>query len=270
MEFKTDLHDKKAVLIIAHPRHELRVFNWLTQAHPSVLILTDGSGRSSQSRLKETKRILDETEAKPGAIFGAYTDKYIYEAILNRRTDVFIQMAELISDVLSQEPNAYVVGDAAEGYNPAHDVCRLVINTAIQLIYIRTNKMIPSYDFVLTGPPDTFSTETLNVERSILLTLDDDMFERKLQLLKSYEGLEIDVVETFSQCPPDAFRKELLRWTDNNITDGLPDEMPYYEKHGEQRVAEGKYHFVLRRNEHMLSIAADLRDYLEQVKLHTQ
>jgi hypothetical protein len=48
----------ESALIIAHPGHEIRVHGWLERAKPVVYVLTDGSGRSGQSRLASTARLL--------------------------------------------------------------------------------------------------------------------------------------------------------------------------------------------------------------------
>jgi len=52
-------------LIIAHPGHELRVHHWLEKTRPLVFVLTDGSGRTAQSRLHSTTRILERAGATP-------------------------------------------------------------------------------------------------------------------------------------------------------------------------------------------------------------
>ena len=41
------LSEQRAVLVVAHPGHELRVHGWLELARPTVCILTDGSGHQA-------------------------------------------------------------------------------------------------------------------------------------------------------------------------------------------------------------------------------
>ena len=58
MNMTSVVSDRRAALVIAHPGHELCVYGWLETVRPRVFILTDGSGRSGQSRLKSTEEIL--------------------------------------------------------------------------------------------------------------------------------------------------------------------------------------------------------------------
>ncbi|MCC5636204.1 hypothetical protein LC593_10105 [Nostoc sp. CHAB 5844] len=81
-----------SALIIAHPGHEIRVHDWLELAQPYVFVLTDGSGSSGKSRLDSTTKVLKKVNAKQGNIYGRYSDKQIYAAILNRDFDLFIRL----------------------------------------------------------------------------------------------------------------------------------------------------------------------------------
>ena len=65
----------KCALIVAHPGHELRVHGWLEAVQPTVYVLTDGSGRASQSRLASTMRLLQQARAQRGAIYGRFSDR---------------------------------------------------------------------------------------------------------------------------------------------------------------------------------------------------
>src|SRR4051812_8757577 len=76
---------KRAALIIAHPGHELRVHHWLEQAKPLVFVLTDGSGRTTQSRLASTSKILQQAGATSGSIYGRFPDATIYSIMLEKQ-----------------------------------------------------------------------------------------------------------------------------------------------------------------------------------------
>ena len=110
--------DGRAALVIAHPGHELLVHGWLELARPVIFILTDGSGRTNQSRLESTTKVLNQTGAKPGSIYGRFTDRAAYAAILDREFDLFIRLASELAEALIAKRIDYVAGDAAEGYTP--------------------------------------------------------------------------------------------------------------------------------------------------------
>src|SRR6185312_4624218 len=103
---------KRAALIIAHPGHELRVHHWLETAQPVVLVLTDGSGRTTQSRLGSTTKILERTGARPGPIYGRFTDAAVYEIMLKGKSEAAVSLLLEMVDFLIAEKIDYVVGDA--------------------------------------------------------------------------------------------------------------------------------------------------------------
>ena len=127
-----DFSDSRAALVVAHPGHELRVYHWLRLARPLCFVLTDGGGRSGKSRLSSTTKLLEQNGARAGCIYGRLTDQAIYTAIIKGESDLFITLTEELARELLGEGTEYVVGDAIEGYNPAHDVCRLMINAAVE------------------------------------------------------------------------------------------------------------------------------------------
>src|SRR5438876_6336532 len=76
---------RRAALVIAHPGHELRVHAWVELAQPLAFVLTDGSGHTGQSRLASTSRLLDQTGASSGGIYGRLTDRALYHPRRRRR-----------------------------------------------------------------------------------------------------------------------------------------------------------------------------------------
>src|SRR5437660_7455132 len=119
----------KDFLFVAHPGHELCVHAWLEIARPRVFVLTDGSGHKGNSRIESTTAVLAAAGTETGSIYGRLTDKELYAAILDQNFELFIDLAEEFAAVLADAPLQMVAGDAIEGFNPGHDVCRLIINT---------------------------------------------------------------------------------------------------------------------------------------------
>src|SRR5262245_43976834 len=122
MEVSLQLPWTRAALVVAHPGHELRVHGWLQQVRPLVCVMTDGSGRSGCSRVAATRRLLSEVGARPGGIYGRWTDARVYEALLGGEFAFFTAIAEELAATLVTEQIQYVATDAAEGYNPTHDI----------------------------------------------------------------------------------------------------------------------------------------------------
>ena len=119
----------------------------MAAAHPIVHVITDGSGSEGKSRLASTTTVLDAVGARPGSIYGRMTDRQIYSAILAGDHACFITLAEELADELVGADADLVAGDGIEGFNPSHDVCRYVINTAVRLAAGRRRQPIACYAF---------------------------------------------------------------------------------------------------------------------------
>lgn len=246
--------DQKAVLVIGHPGHELRVFRWLEIMRPAVCVITDGSGRTGSSRLPSTTRILDRVGASRGVFYGPITDAAAYAAILNHDFDLFNGLMLGLARYLIAESISCVVGDALEGYNPTHDACRLVIGAALDLVHRATGRVVENFEFRLTGRPDDREPSTADQT----IRLDDDAFSRKMAVAWSYAELEAEVKEAIDLNQLDAFRVECLHRVPNRPPAFAADHKPYYEQYGEQQVSSGAYAQVIRYREHVEPLVAAL------------
>jgi len=171
----------RAALVVAHPSHELRIHGWLEQTRPYVCILTDGGGRSGEPRLSRTSEVLDRAGATPGAIYGRLTDLEVYAAILNGDSELFAGLVEEMCEAFVAEQIDYVVGDAAEGYSVAHDICRTMIDGAVELAEYQYGHTIANFDFLVVGRP-----EESHDDNAITIHLDDDAFTRKINAALAY------------------------------------------------------------------------------------
>ena len=55
------------------------------------------------------------------------TDVDLYSAVLNFEYGVFTNLVDQLADALLREDIDCIAGDAEEGYNPAHIICRAII-----------------------------------------------------------------------------------------------------------------------------------------------
>jgi hypothetical protein len=247
----------RAALVIAHPGHELRVHGWLESARPEVFVLTDGSGHTGQSRLASTSRLLDRAGARPGPIYGRFTDRALYTALLDGQLDLFTGLAVELSEALVQSEIDFVVGDAPEGYNPAHDVCRLIVNAAVVLAGRHRGQSPGNYDFLLAQPPQACPAALLR--RALRCHLDDAAFARKETAAAEYPEMAGEVDAALRAWGRDVFRTECLRPVPPMSAIRSADATPaFYERHGERQVEAGRYRQVLRHGEHVLPVARAL------------
>ncbi len=186
------------------------------------------------------------------------TDAEFYRALLGGRYEVFSGLAEELAAALRQESVALVAGDAAEGFNPGHDVTRLLLNAAVARLRAAGGPPIDNRDFPLHGAPAERAAREGDAE--IRLQLDPAALARKLAAARSYPGLEHEVESALARFGADVFATECLREVRYGLAiDDLIAHPPSYEAYGEERVAAGIYSEVLRHRSHVAPLAASLR-----------
>jgi hypothetical protein len=222
---------------------------------------------------------------RPACIFGRFTDLEIYEAVLGRDFNLFKGLSEELAGALVADGVERVVGDASEGYNTTHDICRLVVNAAVSLARgADGGREIESYDYPVVNRPD-HCPEHMRA-RAVWLHLDEDAFQRKLnaafefypQLAAETEAalkgrgheattqhfkLEGDEHAATELRGFDMFRVECLRPV-SACDSPFESEIAFYEQQGERRVNEGFYEQVIRYSQHLAPLADALRENVER------
>jgi hypothetical protein len=250
-----------AALVIAHPGHELRVYQWLRLARPVCFVLTDGSGRSGKSRLDSTTMLLEQNGAQPGCIYGRLPDHAFYAAIIKGEFKLFIDLAGELAWELMRPDIAYVVGDAIEGYNPVHDLCRFMINTAVRIANRKRNQPLLNFEVFLTSHAGNLPEK---ISGDMWLDLDEESLSKKLEAARAYPEIASDVDRILNQDGVHAIQTERLHLARNGSPGDGAAETPYYELHGEKQVAAGHYEHVLRYREHVIPVVEALRYYSEK------
>jgi hypothetical protein len=242
-----------SAIIVAHPGHELRVYHWMERERPLYFCLTDGSGGAGQSRMASTNLLLESVGAMPGGLYGRYPDKDVYRLLLGGRLEVFVQLAQELADAFTAAAVECVVGDAVEGFNPAHDVCRFVIDGAVYMAQCRTGRAIRNYEFALDGRPDA-CPDAVQAEAT-WIRLDKTALDRKVASALQYPELRHEVNVALQRFGRAAFAVECLRPTTTHLMiDQFNRDPPAYERYGEIRVSEGRYDDIIRYRQHVLPV----------------
>lgn len=245
-------------LVIAHPGHELRVFHWLETAQPLVFVLTDGSGHQGISRLGSTTRLLAGVGAAAGVLYGCMSDAELYRLLLAGDIGAFLGLAGALARALHKAGVRTVVGDALEGFNPGHDVCRLLIDAAVGKLATTNTPALGNFEFALVGSPQGMPEAA--PPEALRLRLDDAALERKLAAARAYPEMAAEVAGALAKFGLEAFREETM-WPSTAHAD-LVARFPagaFFERHGEQRVREGHYRETVRLRDHLLPVAAALK-----------
>jgi hypothetical protein len=274
---------RRAALVLAHPGHELAILGWVRVAQPTLFVLTDGSGREGRSRINSTTQILSAVGGQPGTIYGRLSERQVYEALLAGATAWFVALAEELSAALAVGEFDLVVGDAAEGFQPTHDVFRLVLDAAIELARRATGRPLPSFEFPLFGRQSDCPVE-LRAD-AIWVELDEEGLRRKLAIAAQYAELATefraamtgDMAGVLAGFPAlaaaarsaigelgaDAYRIECLRPVPAGGSTWPTTAKPFYEMYGEALAGVGRVSKVVRFADHLLPVAKALARRLD-------
>jgi hypothetical protein len=251
-----------AAVVIGHPGHELKVFGWMSEHRPRIYVLTDGSGQNGLSRLHATAGLAAQLGAERGEIFGAAADAGIYRAILDQDLGFFLNILDAMAASFVRHSVDFVAGDASEGFNPTHDLCRELINAAVVLAEQASHRAIPNYEFSLTEPEQSYPQT--HDHCCMHLRLDNDLLGRKLQAARNYLDLGDEVHQAIQRYGEEYFAVECMRKASAPAVADSHAAKPFYEAWGERRKAEGKYTSVIRYREHILPIVTAIRERTEK------
>jgi hypothetical protein len=239
----------RAVLIVAHPGHELLLHHWLERAHPIVCALTDGSGSRARDRSGRSKTIIQRTGAQVGPVFGVRTDRAWYNAILAGDRRPFDSVAARIANVCRANRVTQIVADPVELFNPMHDLCSCLA----QSVAMRLQG--PGAIELLTYPierPDLLRARPVHV-----CTLDDAALQRKLGAAAEYYELTSEV-ERKRGATEDVAVERLFPVDIHGVWARQPAEEPVYERIGRSRVDRGTYAELITYEKHVRPLAAML------------
>lgn len=249
-------HGQNALLFVAHPGHELLLHEWMRRLKPLVCIITDGGGPEGRPRIARTAEWLRSMDIQAGSIFGRFTDQEAYAALLNGNVEWIDSLVTNLAGELVTRQISLVVADAAEGFNPVHDLCQLIAGAATALA-AKAGIRAVHYEYPIHDGPRAYDRCTGDVVRR---DLDDAALAMKLADARDYSEVIPDIQSMIEEFGEEAFRRETFRRTQDWTTfPWASDERPLYERIGEERVASKRYTHVLRHAEHILPLAEHLR-----------
>jgi hypothetical protein len=239
----------RPALIIAHPGHELRVHRWMELHRPRVYVLTDGSGATGVSRVRSCRAVLAAAGAVRGPVFCDLSDRDIYSMMLAGDFTAMLDIAAVILEDLIRHGVTHLVGDAWEGYNPTHDLCRVLINALADRLGF--SDPLANMAVRLVGAPTPRPG-------CVTVALDAAALSRKLEAARGYDGLMEEVTLAVAAAGEKSFAREYLEPLPAGAEVAHLHRIPPYEAVGQARVDDGKYGVVLRYREHFLPMARGL------------
>jgi hypothetical protein len=248
---------RNPALVIGHPGHELKVLGWISAYQPRAYVLTDGSGRGGHSRLPSTARLFEQLSVETDDVFGATSDANLYRAILAGQMSSCLTILDSIIESFIENDVDVVAADAMEGFNPAHDICRALVDAAVLAVSITTGRTIANYRFCLTEWER--SGRERHDEACSHLTLGDAALRRKIEAAQGYVELKEEVRAALALRGEEYFRVECLKKVSQPFQACEYSGRPGYEGWGEQRVSEGAYEAVIRYDQHVQPMVDSIR-----------
>lgn len=231
-------------LAVAHAGHELRLHGFIEQAKPYMFILTDGSSDKASPRMGYSQIYASNLFPEQKDTFMTFSlgnlskeEKYIKDSqlineMMSGRTEFFEMYAGEMAHIMIEKQIDYVVCDASEDADVAHEIGVILTDVAIRLVEKMSRKKIMRYEYAVTKPYNHDLTEDC-----IHIVLDEPMAQRKIEELSKYHvsllsemKQDIDVDETviyqlkqiekgglkqvetmLAEANPDYFRNEYLR-----------------------------------------------------------
>ena len=246
----------KTALVCGHPAHLLKLYGWMLQLHPVVCVLTSGSAAPLSPKLHVLLAgMLGDIGAVTSGLIAQHTDQQFYDALLAHDDGFFLAIADALAVLLVEQKIEMVMGDAQEGYNPVHDLCRAIIDTAVAVVQHRHGRTIANYACYLTewiGDRQRHDSDCVHLE------LNEQEFTRKHKAADGFSSWTDAIREAVDNMGPAYFRTECLRPV-RDISPPSHASPPFYEGFAEERLKAGKYTRVIRYDDHVRPIWNALR-----------
>jgi hypothetical protein len=214
----------------------------MERERPRVFILSDGSGGAQSSRIAYSVASIDAAGATLIEGSGQRSDRDWYAAMVAGDVVTFAETVDTIVAAAIAAP--LVVADAADGYNPLHDLCQALAVA----VAARISRETPPKLLVSPATAAGMGTEYATWE------LEEEAARRKHAAVSAYTPLAEEAMRLLAE-EPEALRRERLLLPS---FDWLENWEPSWEAYGRRRVQEGRFATLITYRDHVLPIAKAL------------
>lgn len=249
----------KTLLFIGHPGHELLAYKFMCIHKPEVIFLTGGSSSDNISRIHQSIKLVKSLGLKVHFPIEPFMDRDIYDLILSKSTDDFLKIKSALKKFVIENSIKRIVGDALEGFNPSHDICRYLINSIVTEVKNEIDVTIDNYEFFQENVSQ--NKTLLKSDEDIQIKLNKKEFDNKLKVCLDYSEIKFELDKFINLYGEDFFMIEYFRKIKNTEQIKTWDsKYPYYEEFGRKRIKEGTYSELISFENHMKIIALALQN----------
>ena len=237
--------ERRAALVVAHPAHEIRVLQWLSQTRAHTYVLTQGSRSSAETSRRQASEDLISSVGGTMSGWGGIWDRDLYKCLLNGAVAPFERWTSELADDLAGREVDLVVADAWQFYNVAHDLTHLMARLATARASAVLRRPIAFFDYPVV--PDEMAPGVAAQRAVATLRLNEAEAMSKRAAAAAIADIAGDATDIEAVEGNHAFARESFREPPALQTLlQTPCETPLYERFGEQRVQSNIYFDVIR------------------------
>lgn len=246
----------RSALVIAHPAHEVRVYNWLSRLKPTAYLFTTGSRNGTdRSRFEASKSVIRDAGASVGAAWNGVEDRVVYRWLLSSDHTPFVEHTMRLAEAFEASGVQVVVTDSWQLYNVAHDIVHVMTRTAAQVASERLRRDIAVVDYPVV--PFTMVPQAPRGTHVLDLDLSEADYAAKCEAMRRIPLIAEEVAEIVRVEGKGALKAESFSLpVEVDNFDSAPPTRPYYEQYGEDRVRDGRYQDVIRWHDVASAVAA--------------
>lgn len=230
----------KSIVMMAHPGHELRIYDWMATFKPSVHVLTTGSrsGELVGERLNKSRYNISLSGSRIGSVFGHTLDIDLYRRIFERDVAYFERLVDQFTKEIVDGKCQLVVCDCWQAFSVAHDLASVIGRVSAKLATQQTGDFVecleympvPQFNDGLIKPgPLAFEHHVTPASR-----------QTKTDLANEYPDLH-ELEEYIEIYGLEDLLREQFYWPKPIEALICSDSTPLYEIYGSERVAQGRY-----------------------------
>ncbi len=269
-------------MVFSHHPHEIFATGMLLEYRPDLLFLSHAHGYKKLE--VQAKAGLDAIGFQGTVQFLEVSERVAYERLLESDFEWFRSMRDQVVEWLLRVRPTAVFSDAFECYNPIHDLCSLMVDSALKTIKPNSGFVTPQrFEFPLAfgAKPGAIISASSDPEHRVIAheLTDEQIFMKRKRCGLLIRDVPPDAnvsdhpAKIVAGLHPDLFRREFFAplpqdrnyWT-------APPAGPWktYDEHGRERVAAGRFARALTFAEHFAPMARSLFEASEvsPLKVH--